>query len=275
MGWGDVISIGLGLGNMAINSSNASKLEQMKLQQAGEALYREFITFMRNGLFNLKQTAESVLASEAESPLKAAGAMRILEYQLSDSGITPDMFSELPDKEYAAATFKLVKGNSSRLYASLPAAEQSQVDQLVQHMRQLPEYRYHLENADNVNRLREAQSTVENGGNPRVEGCILPVGLVFFGMMFLALGDIGGLFWLGAIIGAIVLAVKFSGKRGEVNRAKNTIKELEGNVDLERFRVVEKQFETIDQTRQAQKQSEQYIENFFGDYTLLQDGWRP
>ena len=82
MGWGDVISIGLGLGNAALNASNASMLQQMKTQQVGEALYREFINSLRNSIFNLNQAAEDVLRGEAAAPLKAAGAMRILDLSL-------------------------------------------------------------------------------------------------------------------------------------------------------------------------------------------------
>ncbi len=53
MGWGDVISIGLGLGNLAVNANNASQLQQMKMQQASEALIREFFNALRTGMFNL------------------------------------------------------------------------------------------------------------------------------------------------------------------------------------------------------------------------------
>ncbi len=273
MGWGDVISIGLGLGNLAINSSNAGKLQQMKLQHAGEALYREFINTLRSGMFNLKQTTEGILAGEEASPLQAAGAMRILDYQLSASGVTPDLFPELADKEYAAATAKLISSNSNRMHAALDKTEQSQVDQLVQYVRQLTDCHYYLENADNADYLREAKSIIENGGRARL-GCVLSAGLMLLGLTFLNLGDFGMLLALVVFVVALVFAVRYFGKRNEVTRAKKAVKEIEDDVDLERFWTLENQFKTPDQARQAQKQAEQYIESYFGDYTLLQDGWR-
>lgn len=174
MGWGDVISIELGLGNAALNASNASTLQQMKLQQVGEAMYREFISYMRNGVFNLKQAAETVLADEETSPLKAAGAMRILDYQLSSSGITPEMFPELADKEYVAATVKLVSGNSRRMYAALDVDGKKQVDQLVEHLELLPEFQYYLEHADTMSRLHVDEGAANLDNSTEKRGVLSP-----------------------------------------------------------------------------------------------------
>lgn len=80
-------------------------------------------------MFNLNQTAEDVLRSEASAPLKAAGAMRILDYQLTASGMTPDFFTDLSDKKFAVDTARLIRESSGRMYASLDNIGQSQVDQ--------------------------------------------------------------------------------------------------------------------------------------------------
>lgn len=278
MGWGDVISIGLGLGNAAINASNASTLQQMKMQQAGEALYREFIGAIRNGIFNLNQTAEDVLRGEATAPLTAAGAMRILDYQLTTSGVTLDLFTDLADKKFAADTVRLISSNSSRMYAALDKAEQTQIDQLVEHVRRLPDCHYYLEKADDASRLREAMSVVEYGGNVRQTGCFYTiaamVGVFLLGAIASVLGDFGSLVMIAGVIVLAVVGFKLAGKRTKVDAAKKTVKALEGNVDLQRFHLLEQQFKTPNEAKQSQKQSEQYVENFFSDYTLLQDGWR-
>lgn len=276
MGWGDVISIGLGLGNAALNASNASTLQQMKLQQAGEAMYREFISLARNGLFNLKQTAESVLADEGDTPLKATGAMRILDEQLSSSGITPDLFPELVDKEYAAATVKLINGNSSRLYAALDADDKKQVDQLVMHLQRLADLRYYLGHADDASRLKAAKSAPSVDESPlKNKGCLITIGLfVLSYLLFVVSADLGMLVMCASWVVGIGVLVSFVGKRGATNATKKTITELESNIDLPRFYMLERQFNTPDEALQRQKESEGYVENFFGDYTLLQNGWR-
>lgn len=275
MSWGDVISIGLGLGNMALNAGNASKLQQMQMEHASEALFREFISMLRNGIFNLKQTAESVLAGEETSPLQAAGAMRILDYQLSASGITPDMFPDLADMEYAAATTKLISSNSSRMYAALDATGKERVDQLLGHMHQLADLRYYLDHADNASRLRAEQTATNVNGIRQSKGCLISIGLFALGtvlaMMSVELGVlIGFIAWIAGIVGLIQLAQN----RRATNEAQKTLKELESTVDWPRFQMLEQQFKTPDEARQRQKESEQYVESFFGDYSLLQDGWR-
>lgn len=275
MGWGDVISIGLGLGNAAINASNASTLQQMKMQQAGEALYREFVSAMRNAIFELKQTAEGVLAGEGASPLKAAGAMRILDHKLATSGITPDLFPELADKEYVAITANLVHSNSHRLYTALDKVQQAQVDQLLEHIRRLADYHYYLEHADGVSRLRQIKGVNNSGGTGQYKGCLIGLGLFMAsGILIMMSPELGMLVVLAAMIVGVVSLVKLAGERQAANATKKTIEELEGSIDLPRFHLLEQQFRTPDQAQQSQKQSEQYVENFFGDYTLLQNGWR-
>ena len=275
MGWGDVISIGLGLGNAALNASNASTLQQMKLQQATEAMYREFISFARNGLFHLKQTAENVLAGEEESPLKAAGAMRILDNQLSSSGITPDLFPELVDKEYAAATAKLISGNSNRMYAALDADGKTQVDQLAEHMQRLSDLQYYLDHADNASRLKAVKTSTIDGNPVQNKGCLIAIGLfVLSSLLILVSAELGMLAMFASWVVGIGALVSFAGKRRAANATHKTIEQLESNIDLPRFYNLEQQFKTLDGAKQSQKESEQYVESFFGDYTLLQDGWR-
>ena len=275
MGWGDVISIGLGLGNAAINASNANTLQQMKIQQVGEVLYREFVSAMRNAIFELKQTAEGVLAGEGASPLKAAGAMRILDHKLATSGITPDLFPELADKEYVAATANLVHSNSHRLYTALDKVQQAQVDQLVEHVRRLADYHYYLEHADGVSRLRIAKAETNGSSSALPKGCLIAVGLFLLTGMVASISiQLSWLVMIPTLIVGWMALRELSGQRRTANATRKTIEELEGSIDLPRFHVLEQQFKTPDEAQQSQKQSEQYVENFFGDYTLLQNGWR-
>jgi hypothetical protein len=59
-----------------------------------------------------------------------------------------------------------------------------------------------------------------------------------------------------------------------VSQAQQTIEELEDTIDLERFTALEEEFESPEDVEEKQKQAEQFIESFFGNYTLLQGGWR-
>lgn len=62
--------------------------------------------------------------------------------------------------------------------------------------------------------------------------------------------------------------------RRRVTQAQQTVEELKDQVDLERFTAIEREFESPEEVEEMQKQAEQFIESFFGDYGLLQDGWR-
>src|SRR5690606_35725834 len=97
-----------------IAEQNAKKLKELQMQGAAIALIEALIKELRNQIFNFKQTAEAILVNEAETPVIAAGAMKLLERRLLESGITPDVFQEITDKEYTATVIRLIRENSDR-----------------------------------------------------------------------------------------------------------------------------------------------------------------
>ncbi len=220
-----------------------------------------------------------MLRSEASAPLKAAGAMRILDYQLTASGVTPDVFTDLGDKKFAADTGRMIRENSGRMYAALDTVGQSQVDQLVEHVRRLADYHYYLENFHSAQRLQEAQAILAQNPN-RAGGCLIGfevymlIGLGLTGLMLLASSPGLGLLLIAGAVGGAVYVGKQRKNSQATKEAQKVVKELEGTLDLNRFLELDGQFKTEDVARAEQQQAEQYVEGFFGDYGLLQDGWR-
>lgn len=189
--------------------------------------------------------------------------------------VTPDLFTDLADKKFVADTARLISGNSSRMYAGLDKAGQTQVDQLVEHVRRLPDYHYYLKNLDEGDAMRDASEAALSGG-PSCAIILLAVAGAILAFIVVNIAGMNIASILLLLVGIVLLssAVVMTVLRRRVSQAQQTIEELEDTVDLERFTALEEEFESPEEVEEKQKQAEQFIEGFFGDYTLLQGGWR-
>jgi hypothetical protein len=278
MGWLDAIGVGLDIANIAISSSNAERLEELRRQGAAMALIQAIVKELRDQIFNFKQTAEVILANESKSPKITAGAMKVLELRLQQSGIAPDLFQELGDKEYTASAIRLIRDNSSRLVGQLSLEEQTEVHRMASAASRLPDYNFYLSVYKDAKRLEEAQQIVAQYGGRN--SCLMKIiGILiiwpgFFtpllcGSMFGEDGAGFGLLlgfgiWLAALVGyARWIGI---GKYGSANK---TVNELKGKIDLERFMELDKEFGGESKVRELQQQAQSLAQNFFGESQLL------
>jgi hypothetical protein len=276
MGWLDVLNVGLGVANVAVNVSNASKLEQLQAQGAAAALIQAVITELRDQIFKFKQAAEAILASEAQSTKVAAGAMQLLELRLQDSGINPDLFRELSDKEYAASTIRLIRDNSSRLLGQLPDAERGEVTRVAAIASHLPKYNYYLANYSEGKRLQEAAYTVAEYA-PR-NSCLVQIGLVLYvypgigipiGVMISLFGNsLGIILGLAVWVAGLVAIMRWMNARG-YRQAKKLLDDSKNKLDLEQFNALDRELGGEDKTRRSQAEAQRLVQDFFGSSQLL------
>jgi hypothetical protein len=274
MGWFntllDVATLGVGL-------ANAGRLEQMRAQGVAAALIDAFITELRNQIFQFKQAAEGILASEGELPPKiVSGALMVLEARLNESGIVPELFRELSDKEYAASTRRLIRTNIERLFPLLPASEKAEVGDAVSAACQLPDCAYYLDNFDNVRKLEEAEMLRKelawrNGCLGRfltVCAAIICYGVTvavaaLLHMQFKS-GVLTGIVAIVGILAPLVLLLRWQ-KARRYKAAGKAIEELSRQVDIERFAALDRQFgRDRGKAAIAQREARGTVEAFFG-----------
>lgn len=274
MGWLDLV---LGAASASAGMYNASQLETLRRQGAEAALIQAIIQYLREQIFEFKQMAEWALTLEAQSAKLAAGAISVVELRLLSSGITPDLFQELGDKEYTKNTVRLIGDNKRRLLAMLSTDEQSEVGRVAAAAARLPDYNYYVSNFDAGRRLMEATSAVAE--YEARNGCMfntvvslgyfligLPVAIVMLGVSIgwnvgVALG-IG--LWLAGFVGIILWQ-----HAGEYKAAKKTMEELKDKINLPRFIELDKQLAGKERARQLQQAAQALVVPFFGDARLL------
>ena len=120
MGW---LDIAFDAAMLSTQISQRNKLQQLQQQHAEAAVIQAVVLALRQEIFKFKQTAEEIVALAATYPKQAAGALEILQRRFQQAGLTPDLFPELGDKEYVAATTRYLREQCQRLLAQLPPAD--------------------------------------------------------------------------------------------------------------------------------------------------------
>lgn len=275
MGWFNTM---LNVATAASSAYSATQLHSLRQQHAEAAAIQAILAHLRNQVFQLKQMAESALSLEAESPKVAAGALSVVEMHLQDSGITPDLFPDLADKEYAAQTVRLVANNMRRLTAQLTSAERAEVQQFMAVARRLPDYNYYLEHYSDGRRLAEASEIVARYAGRN--GCLARMALltyILFGVPLLGwmFGGIGGSgfssagFWFGIILGGAGLVLWLREMHGwAYSSAKKVVDELGKKIDVDRFKALDQELGDAERARQLQTHAQAVVNAFFEDKPL-------
>lgn len=282
MGW---LNTALNAASLGADLYNASQLSTLRRQGADAALIQTFIRHLRDQIFQFKQAADNALAMEARSPLAAAGAISVVADRLHDSGVTPELFPELGDKEYAAQTIRLIEENHRRLMARLTPVEQGQVARVVAAADRLPDYNYYLENYNDGRRLVEAAPTVAQYGSRNSWLLSIGLGLLYYFVglpasigLFMALftggnwsnntgGIVGLIVGIGAWVAGLIMINRWQNAK-KYKRAKKVVDELKDKIDLPRFIALDNELGSTTQARQLQQEAQSFLAAFFGEPSI-------
>lgn len=156
MDWGKV----LGAANVGISLMNSLALDDLREQGERAIADQRLQELLRNRIFSLRQSAETVLSATDALPKQHAAAMKILELQVSDAILKPENFRELSDKEYVHATGKRIREAAAVLYTQLPESEQTEVTEIIAVYNRLPEYDVYLSQYSTQRQLQSAKEIV-------------------------------------------------------------------------------------------------------------------
>jgi len=279
MGWLDTI---LSVATAGASIYSASQLQSMRAQGAQAEMIQALLAHLREEIFRLKQAAEAALALEAQSAKRAAGAISLVAAQLQETGITPELFSELGDKEYAAQTIRLIRDNQRRLLALLSPGEQGEVSRMMAAAERLPDYSYYLDNYNDGQRLLEAERidarySGRNGGLVRTGLALVIIMAAVAAMAALltpgtGVGTSGGgsgtlpllLVAGGVAVAGLVLLGRWQHAK-EYKQAKKDMAELKDAIDRPRFVALDNKFSGQARAQELQTGDRALIAAFFGD----------
>lgn len=274
----------LDLASLGAELSMANQLEEMQRQGAAAAMIQAVVAEIRNRIFKYNEMAKDILAAEKTRPREAAGAMRLLELRLKNSGLSSEMFFELPDKEYMSNTVRLIQESGRRLTEALSESEQAEVEALINKAGRLSDYSYFASHHQALQKHKETlPASKDLGSGARTIGCLavgVGGGLVFltlcsvpvFLMMEERVGVIAILAITGLVMGAPVAGIGYylfrRGSKGAA--AKKVIDKLDSEVNIDRLYMLDKEFGgDLDLVSQMRDEAQAALVQFFGDSQLL------
>jgi hypothetical protein len=279
----------LNIGILGVQISQQAQLEQMNRQQLQTTVARQLLQALREEIFKFKQAADDILAMVPHAPKTAAAAMGILHEQLQAFGISSDLFPELGDKEYAAATIRTIQVESGRLHEQLPPGEQAEVSGVVAAAVELPRYDYYLAHYQAVQDYRAAKpvyETLKGKNNSLLQilfigGALMVVPILFIAMCGLmgsmvveggisALSCIGGWVGVAVVIGAYLWFRRTVAQGDRFQDAQRRVKAFEkGEVDLQLYEQLERRYGADDAVVSAKRDAaERLVSGFFQESEL-------
>jgi hypothetical protein len=272
MGWLNTI---LDVANLGMNVAQLGQLDTMRRQGAEAALIHALLQDLRNQIFNYRQAAQSILDYKEKDQKAAAGAMRVLELRLQDSGITADLFPDLDDKEYVAQTYKFIRDNGRQMTEQLSADEIGELETMSKAADRYPEYNYYIDNYDDFVNLEKANEELKK--HKFFSGKIAANGLGCASL--LVFGFLTALFiqWfnnitMGFILGFLITlvgALWISRYIRRAREAQKTIKELDPKLDVDMMRRLDRELGDLQNAHRLRNEAKMTIMRFFGDSPLL------
>ncbi len=285
MGWFNTVLDVTGVAIDVANYSQISKIQKqnadMKQQEARKAAVETILNALRDEVFACKQAAEGILLKEQQAPMISAYGMILLQNKLSESPISPEIFSELNDKEYTAATIRFIENHAKRLISKLSSKEQAEVHEVVLITNQLEIENYYIENYQDAVKLRNALSIIEKYKksikSEQSLGCAILLGIVTIGgtivtiMTFVNknIGTICLLLFFAGIIWAVIRVGKPSNEQKIFDEAKKIVKLLEDKIDLIKFNEIDQKFNGDFEKGQSLRDKHQsIIDRFLASYSI-------
>lgn len=274
----------LDVASLSVEIAMAQQLEEMQRQGATAANMRVLANHLKDQIFKYNESYKNIVAQAPVAPLQAAGALRLLQIRLNESGLSPDLFTELSDKEYVSMTFRQIKDKIAELTTALGPEDQASLEALVSKVSRLPDYNYYIENYDLAEEYKGQSVLAESTGNKTLGfWSMLGCGFMAGGgvlTMLMALPSLGqGLAITNFVVwGLMVAAAGFVARwgyrnynaaaRGDV--AKKRLADLKTRFSYGRFRELDRELGgNKAKAIMIRDEGQKAAEAFFGDRLQL------
>lgn len=135
----------IGIASLGMEISIAGKVEEISQQGAASARAQAIINELRNEIFRFSEAAKEALVLEKANPKLTAGALQLLKVRIDGSGLNPDVFVELSDKEYVSNTNRTISDNLERIRGFISPRDRKEIDDLVVKTARLPDYEFYID----------------------------------------------------------------------------------------------------------------------------------
>jgi hypothetical protein len=251
--------------DVGLNVAQIGQLEQLKRQGMASALRESLLKQLRDMIFTFKQKAETILRFEDQDKLRTACALQLLQNELDETGISPELFPELLDKEYVANTIRLIRENNSRLLSYLSPEEIDSISNIVRISDQLEEHSFYVGNYDNYKKLQNSKKSLEDAKGKRNLAFIAFFCLMFF--LCISMDNFSMIIPIAMIV-MLIIGASFTGL---VNTNKKTVEEITNIINEKEMKRLDEKFSgDIEKVKSLYEENKGIIAQFFGESPILE-----
>ncbi|GAP15990.1 hypothetical protein LARV_03785 [Longilinea arvoryzae] len=161
MGWLDVLDLGLDVVQTVQIHSIKNQLNNMQSGQVNEQIRAGIIETYKNFVFSVNQDLKEIQKRVQESPKQVHVVSLILEWRLKESGISPEVFKDLSDKEYLAELISGIKEVKNQSFQLLNATDRSQAERAAQDIIDVPALDAWMKSRGTLKELKSATEDLE------------------------------------------------------------------------------------------------------------------
>jgi hypothetical protein len=274
MSWLRALELGLNVTTTWQLLSANEKLEVLRAQGAAEEARQQYVRAMKQQLFECREAVEAALSSEADAPLKTAGALQMIRARVEDFEITTACFDAFDDKEYARTVLQAIQHNATRLWHDRTPEEQQQINGLVDAMRVIPAAEMYLRSAHQFEALRQKRQKIEDGQeqlqSDRRTALLLAIPMIIM-VVLGAVTQSLTLSWLGLLsaIPSVYIVTRSSFRQVGTGITKISAKFLDFELDDPELRRLHDLYGTAEQAMVARDTALEKIRTFFGNSAPL------
>lgn len=162
MNWLDIIGIGIDAAQYHQLSKLRGDVRAGEEGRVAEILRKETLDALRHVVFMSRKSAEALAEHVTKSPQAVYVATRLLEWRFTELGISPKVFSEHEDKDYAFEAQAAITKTLSDVRNKLSPEQVSQADACFKAIIEMPLLEHALEAQLLEEQLREKQIELES-----------------------------------------------------------------------------------------------------------------
>ena len=244
--------------NLGFNIANFSQLRGIRSLAEQQALSLEQLYLLRTAVFNIKQAA-SQIEKETAKPIAQTAALSVLLRQISDYGISADLFPDFNDKEYVRSTFEFVTKQREECASKLDTYGGAIVEKYMHSYFTLPELEYFTNNNKLYSDYCRAKDDVQKLRNIQMVGLAV-IGSTFIAMIaciIAAMSNIAPEFLVilmaAALVGEPIVLAGLVASRNDCRRIERSISEA---LDVKKYVTLRWKFNN--DIEQAEKQIHEF-----------------
>ncbi len=258
-------------GIVGLQLEQANELKRFKQELEHNQNDQQLQEKLKNSVFQFKEEAKKII--NFKNIEEKAFYLRHLEYQLSNSGLQPDLFSDFKDKEYVQDLIHFVSSECFEVCSKFTENKIQEIDSAIDSALNIQHCEYYLENFNQMNEfIRIKKIEEQNDGL----GCLGRTFIGLLGGFIILLSFIFFLFEL-SIIGVLSIVIAMllfvwifisSEKEKEVDIESAKLIEINSSVDINYLLQLDEIFKGQEFAEKELKESKMILKKFISKYGI-------